>query len=227
MTPILSFLLMGIIPPVCKYGKNLIEIKSPTKLVNCELFAENNTLGIRKTNTIAAYSNAYFSVGALSQFIGKMLTVSLKNTGSYAWMVYIGGLTAENEWIAPGSAIGNRINGNSNTEFTFVVPDILEANTLCVRFQSVDNSIATDEIYTLKDIQLNMGDTVTEYEPYKEPEAYMPDSDGIVEDVTSLYPTTTLLKDTEGVIIKCEYNRDINKAFEELTNAIISLGGNV
>ena len=30
-----------------------------------------------------------------------------------------------------------------------------------------------------------------------------------------------------GVIINCEYNRDINKAFEKLQQAIISLGGNI
>lgn len=65
-----------------------------------------------------------------------------------------------------------------------------------------------------------------EYEPYKEPTTYTPNADGTVEGVTSVYPTTTLLTDT-GVVIDCEYNRDINKAYEELTRAIISLGGNV
>ena len=51
--------------------------------------------------------------------------------------------------------------------------------------------------------------------------------DGIAEGVTALYPVTTLTTDTQGIIIDCEYNRDINKAYEEITNAIISLGGNV
>ena len=67
----------------------------------------------------------------------------------------------------------------------------------------------------------------SEYEPYKEPITYTPNTDGTVEGITSLYPVTTLLTDTAGVIVDCEYNRDLNKAFEELTNAIISLGGNV
>jgi hypothetical protein len=73
---------------------------------------------------------------------------------------------------------------------------------------------------------LSVGDNA-EYEPYKEPTTYTPNADGTVEGVTSLYPSTTLLTDIDGVVIDCEYNRDINKAFEELTQAIVSLGGNV
>ena len=40
---------------------------------------------------------------------------------------------------------------------------------------------------------------------------YTPNADGTVEGVMSLYPNITLLTDTEGVIIDCEYNKDINK----------------
>lgn len=72
-----------------------------------------------------------------------------------------------------------------------------------------------------------LGGTATEYEPYKEPIPYTPKADGVVDGVTSLYPTTTLLTDTEGVIISAEYNKDLNKAFDSLVKAIISLGGNV
>ena len=83
----------------------------------------------------------------------------------------------------------------------------------------------TDKTYS--DFQLELGTTATDYEPYKECAEYTPASDGTVNGVTSLYPNTTLMTDTEGVIIDCEYNRDINKAFAELQQAIISLGGNV
>lgn len=74
--------------------------------------------------------------------------------------------------------------------------------------------------------QLEPGTTATEYEPYKGAE-YTPNADGTVNGVTSLYPNTTLMTDTDGVIIDCEYNRDINQAFAELKQAIISLGGNI
>ena len=68
---------------------------------------------------------------------------------------------------------------------------------------------------------------ITDYEPFIEPIEYDILADGNVEGVNSLYPATTLVPDTNGVLVEAEYNRDINKAFEELTQAIISLGCNV
>lgn len=59
--------------------------------------------------------------------------------------------------------------------------------------------------------QVELGDAVTDYEPYITPTEYTPAADGTVNGVTSLYPNTTLMSDTDGVLIDCEYNRDINK----------------
>lgn len=59
--------------------------------------------------------------------------------------------------------------------------------------------------------QLELGKTTTDYEPYVEPTEYTPNADGTVNGVTSLYPNITLMTDTDGVIIDCEYNKDINK----------------
>jgi hypothetical protein len=74
--------------------------------------------------------------------------------------------------------------------------------------------------------QIEEGANATEYEPY-EPTTYPISADGTVEGIQSLHPTTTLIADTEGIVLDVEYNRDINKAFAELQNALISLGGNV
>lgn len=75
-------------------------------------------------------------------------------------------------------------------------------------------------------LQLELGTTSTAYEPYMEPVSYPVSEDGTCE-VASIYPVTTLTTDTAGAIMDCEYNRDINKAFEQLTQAIISMGGNI
>lgn len=72
----------------------------------------------------------------------------------------------------------------------------------------------------LIDLQLEIGSARTNYEPYKIPTDYTPTADGTINGVTSLYPSTTLTTDTEGVLIDCEYNRDINKAFAALEAAI-------
>ena len=43
-------------------------------------------------------------------------------------------------------------------------------------------------------------------------ETYTPRADGVVLGVKSLYPITKLTTDTEGVVIRVTYNRDLNKA---------------
>lgn len=78
----------------------------------------------------------------------------------------------------------------------------------------------------IENIQVTISESI-EYKPYIQPTEYTPDADGVVSGVTSLYPSTTLMTDTDGALIDATYNRDINKAFEELKNAILSLGGNV
>ena len=72
---------------------------------------------------------------------------------------------------------------------------------------------------------LQVGEGATPYEPYKEPITYTPNADGTVEGVKSIYPSTTLVPSEHGVLVDCGYNRDLNKAFAELTQAIIAVGG--
>lgn len=74
--------------------------------------------------------------------------------------------------------------------------------------------------------QIELGSAATGYELY-DGQTYTPAADGTVENVKSLCPTSMLTTDTSGVVISTEYNKDINKAFAELQQAIISLGGNV
>jgi hypothetical protein len=60
-----------------------------------------------------------------------------------------------------------------------------------------------------------------------EPIRHSVNINGTVDNMVSFLPTTILTTNSASVTINVEYNRDINKAFEELYNAIISLGGNV
>ena len=75
--------------------------------------------------------------------------------------------------------------------------------------------------------QIELGTTPTEYEPYTPPITASVNASGTVRGLKSIYPTTTLTTDTKGAVVDVEYNRDINKAFAELQQVIISLGGNV
>ena len=96
--------------------------------------------------------------------------------------------------------------------------------------------------YSFK-LKLAKGSAVTAYTPYindlrgvavtvssdqdVEGEVYISNAEGVIEGIKSKSLNMTLATDTEGVVIDLEYNKDINKALLELTNAIISLGGNV
>lgn len=66
--------------------------------------------------------------------------------------------------------------------------------------------------------QIESGVISTDYEAYNGA-TYTPAADGSC-DIVSVSPTMTLLTDTEGVTVECEYNRDINKVIADLYNKI-------
>lgn len=76
--------------------------------------------------------------------------------------------------------------------------------------------------YKIK-IQLEPGKEATDFEACNGAE-YTPAADGAVSGVTSLSPFMTLLTDTEGVIVECEYNMDtktyIDRKIKELMEGV-------
>jgi hypothetical protein len=107
-----------------------------------------------------------------------------------------------------------------NGESKLITKEILNDNIIMY------GSTTDNAVIRISNIQVEIG-AATEYERYIEPVEYPVNADGTVIGVNSIYPNTTLLTDTNGAIISAEYNKDINKVFQELYNAIISLGGNV
>ena len=65
-----------------------------------------------------------------------------------------------------------------------------------------------------------LSESATEYEPYKKPTTHTPNADGTVEGVKSIYPSMTLLTDTSGVNIECEYIKDLNGLVQDLINTV-------
>ena len=118
----------------------------------------------------------------------------------------------------------------SNTKLTFTVPkdgDVWFGLYGCCDIGE----------YVLWTIQLEAGETATEYESWLDPStvtlfasgesgeevSYTPKSDGTVDGVKSIYPVMNLRTDTEGAIIEAEYNRDLNKAFQALLDRVVAL----
>ena len=74
--------------------------------------------------------------------------------------------------------------------------------------------------------QIEVGTVGTAYEPPLGAAIEVtPSKDGVVSGVRSVSPTMTLLTNTPGVIINCEYSRDTNKVIADILNKIATLGG--
>lgn len=98
----------------------------------------------------------------------------------------------------------------------------ISATQVNLTFQKLINS--EGDIYW-KNVQLEIGDSATDYRAFQQ-QNYIANADGTVPGVTSISDDITLMTDTAGVIINAEYNRDINKAFAELQQVVLSMGGN-
>ena len=172
-------------------------------------------------------STAYVTLGELSPLVGKTFTLSLDNDCKYKLAIAIVGGAHGAPSIGTPSYIGTRVKGNGRLKLTCTVPKISEATELRFLIQTTNNSDITETSYRISNIQFEVGTEATEYEEYKEPERYIVNADGVVEGVTAIYPSTTLMAETQGTTIRCQYNKDINKAFEKVVNAIVSSGGDV
>lgn len=191
---------------VSKYGANVVSIANKT-ISGDKGYASS-------TNSISLTPNTVYT-----------LSVDFAQTGSKATV----GITVRN---SSGATIGRSdtiTDTNGRFSATFTSPE--DGKIVIALFSNITATAITGTSCAYSNFQIEVGSSATEYEPYKEPTTHTPNADGTVHGVTSLYPTTTLIVDTEGTIVDCGYNRDINKAFTELeqklTNAVISLGGNV
>lgn len=75
----------------------------------------------------------------------------------------------------------------------------------------------------IKNLQLELGETETAYEPCQRTE-YTADSDGIVKGVKSISPVTTLTTYT-GILITAEYYLDAKSKIDDIEQTLMELGG--
>ena len=204
---------------VKKYGKNLIPYPytDTTKTVNGVTFTDNGDASVTVSGTPTGYADFIFSTVSVKP--GQTYTLSKNQTGANNVSFVI-------RERANQSVQKDHTSGSPQNTFTFTTSE--STDNLIIRIKRADDSTACTGTFKP---QLELGNAATDYEPYKAPVTYTPDSDGKVSGVTLGSDTATLTTDTDGVIINAKYKKDITKAFEELeqklTNAIISTGGNV
>jgi hypothetical protein len=200
-------------------GKNLLNL---TSILGSEVRANGGILTCNANGSISGSGTPTNSVAfsAINLYLPKG-KYTLSATGEFSNIACSIYLRDINDKQIYSLGVSDRANAKSKT---FDLNDYPNYSYCIFEVKRGNNNI---EMSGTAYFKLEQGTTATEYEPYIEPVEYVVSADGTVEGVKSIYPATTLTTDTVGALIEVDYNRDINKAFAELQQAIISLGGNV
>ena len=207
---------------VTKYGKNLFDINEWVKN-GCATIAEDGTYRPISNRLNVEYGtdkeNGFYM--PINGNVPITITATFKTTAAYpdkgyvfiAMIYYTDGTSTRINW--EGKFVNevpqwSTFSGKSDPSKTI---------------KKVSYAWVNKTPY-MKDFQIEVGQTATEYEPYVEPITYTADENGDVKGVMSVYPSTTLIAE-DGTTVTAEYNKDTNKVIESLVNAIIALGGNV
>lgn len=85
-----------------------------------------------------------------------------------------------------------------------------------------DSNAANGQIPNIYNIQLELGNAPTNYEPYKEPQTITANAEGIIQGLKSVSPNMTLISNTDSVVIECTYrssdSHEGNVKYTELQN---------
>lgn len=202
-----------------KQGKNIIPYpyeyqKGTTNGISYEVLPDG---GVRMNGTATANTNInlHYRINLCQEGVRYFASGSRPDV-ALIFRAFVKDSNDSVSWATAGSKIANGVfpTGYYDTHISYYVySGTTISNEVFYPMLCVADSEATPERL--------------DYVPYITPTEYTPTADGMVEGVTSITPYTTLTTDNDDVIIDVEYNRDINKAFAELQEAIISLGGNV
>lgn len=200
-----------------KYGKNLFRRTAIAGDSRGELAVNGNRLIF---TSIKGGGSITFTLGKYKEFVGKDITISLDFIECKgANRAFTTRLFADSTLFQNFStAVGER------SRKTYQIPSNDTAEYLKVDLYVGYITAAAGDYVVIDNMQVEIGNNATEWEEGKEPTAHTANADGTVNGVTSVYPTTTLLTDTDGVNIEAEYNKDTNKSLKgEPGNGIKSI----
>lgn len=130
----------------------------------------------------------------------------------------VGGTNGKN-YVTRTSKEGN------NNKVSFVLDHSGRKITEIV-IRPIYSATALSEDYetTVENLQLTIDNVDAPFAPYSEPIEYPLESTANEQSVCvkSICPVT-LISDTDGVVIEVEYNKDLNKAFNEVINRLASI----
>lgn len=185
---------------VTRCGKNIYKVAAKTQTINGVTFTVNDDGSVTANGT--ATKATFLGLGSVNVKVDEKyhLSGSPSGSGFDTYMLYIHNNTTGADIYDLGE--GKVFTGKEGDMGLTIV---IYANT------TVNNLVFHPMVIC--------GEASGSFEPYNGTE-YIPTSDGVVSGVTSLSPNMTLLTDTEGVIVECEYNKDTNKVIQKLANAL-------
>lgn len=194
-------------------GKNLIlyPYANTTKTLNGVTFTDNGDGSVTINGTATANTSFSFSEN-LPINLSSIYTLSKNVPNIYFYIAYY----KNNSYVGEKAVSGSL--SSALVDLTTIDCDRARCAFQIPKGTTISKAILKP--------QLELGSTNTVYEKYVPRKTFTPSADGTVTGVKNIYPTTTLLANKDNVIIDVEYNRDINKAFEELQNAILAQGSN-
>ena len=198
---------------VTRCGKNLAAYTGETKT--------DTSFGI---SVVRTKNSAEFVVNGTATAMASMVATSTVILPPGTYTVSVDGLNSINTdtdrcylWNQPkGKVVVNGI--MTGKPKTFTVSEWTPTRAELVFGEGSNYSNKTVKI------QIEKGEVASDYEAYNA-ETIAPASEGTVSGLSAVSPVMTLLTDTAGVNIECEYSRDTNKVITEILEKITALGG--
>lgn len=214
---------------VKSHGKNIFN-KTGAEVIYTnapKTFITELDTGLRVTWAESNYACRVIKVCPLDMVKDKNVTVAVNIavSGSNIPLLSLGMATSDGSVRKTLTDI-RTLGGASKTAF---IPNSSDYDYLILYlYSNASDSIkgTASDYADFKNLQIEIGDTETAYEPYIEGQTVITT---LAEGATlqSIAPNMTVSTDISGVLIEADYNKDINKVIEKLTNAIIALGGNI
>ena len=233
---------------VLECGKNILDVanapmagnwhRNNTKNWNYERTATGLKYNII-ADTNASWAQIRYQVCPIDTVRGKTITVSFKRTGkegsnfAHYSILQAGDDEFTDDFTYKGSGYLNSksykdvtsinlVNGYG--EMTYTIPTDETRKTLFIVFYiGSEMDVVAGDVIEYSDIQIEINDTATEYEPYIEPTEHAVDATGAVKGIMSNGKAITLYTDTAGAVLDCTYNKDENKVIGSLLERIAAL----
>ena len=169
-----------------------------------------------------SYTNGYFCIGLSNLLEGQAYTLSFDFTATDDPFSMMSDFTDHSIYVLiNGSAMFYWKKGSGNrysVSFTYTKrTDYPLRRYIEFRLYGMSGTFSAFQLEPLS--------TASAYVPWSAPETYTVGADGAVRNLSAYEGTTTLLTESDSVILKSKYSRDLNAAFTEIQNAIIALGG--